>query len=97
MHPGRKERRMTTGIPARLERPEVLSIDDTASIENISTHGARVSSDRPWRTDERLLLSSSRWGLHTTAARVVYCLPGSGRRFMVGLEFAEPRALPDSV
>jgi len=83
---------MTLGIPARLEQAGAAA-EETASIENLSTHGARVITDKAWRTDDELVLSSPRYGLRSTAARVVYCLPMTSKQFVVGLEFAEPRAI----
>lgn len=87
---GRMERRTPLGVVARLEsaaEPSVGGEGETAYIENISNHGARVITERRWQINERLLLSSLGQGFRPTPARVVYCQSLLDHRFAIGLEF----------
>jgi hypothetical protein len=62
---------------------------ETTFTENVSSHGARVFSVRPWRKDENLWLSSLPGGFHSQA-RVAYCVRQRSNGFAVGLEFTSP-------
>jgi PilZ domain-containing protein len=53
--------------------------------ENVSTHGARVVSSKPWKRNERLNLHSLP-GDFRARARVVYCEPLGVNSFAVGLQ-----------
>ena len=53
--------------------------------ENVSTHGVRVVSSRPWKRDERLNLRSFP-GDFRARARVVYCKPLGTSEFAIGLQ-----------
>jgi len=52
--------------------------------ENISTHGARVVSSKPWKRNERLNLHSVQ-GHFRARARVAYCEPLGVNSFVIGL------------
>jgi hypothetical protein len=56
-----------------------------ALTENVSPHGVRVVSSRPWRTNERLNLHSLP-GDFRARARVVYCEPLGVNSFAIGLQ-----------
>jgi len=58
-----------------------------ASTENISSNGMRVRTDRPWKPESRLRLTSRMGDLWATA-RVVYCHPDGPNTFALGLELA---------
>jgi hypothetical protein len=73
MGSGRMESRNLAGSLGQLELLGKPHDSECAWIENISDHGARVISTRPWRFGERLLISSRCIPFHSTAATVVYC------------------------
>ena len=83
---GRKEKRNRRTFLALLSgagRPLAMAL---ASTENVSSHGMRVQTDRPWKLDTRLVVETSR-GERSARARVVYCEPLSNTTFAMGLEF----------
>ena len=53
--------------------------------ENVSTHGARVVSTKPWKPDERLNVHSVP-GDFRARARVIYCVPLGVNSFAIGLQ-----------
>ena len=57
--------------------------------ENVSLHGARIQTDRPWEAGSVVVLSSS-VGQFLTKARVAYCQSLSSDAFAVGVEFYVP-------
>jgi hypothetical protein len=61
---------------------------ETAFTENVSSRGARVSSMRRWRFNEKVHIESLP-GNFRALARVAYCRPQS-EGFVIGLEFLEP-------
>ena len=61
-------------------------VAELASTQDISVHGVRVETGRPWKPATRLLVKSSQrelWAL----ARIVYCQTLQARAFALGLEF----------
>ena len=73
MGSGRMEQRTLVGTLGQLELLEKPRDSECAWIENISDHGARVISRRPWRSGERLLITSRYPPFRSAAANVVYC------------------------
>lgn len=61
---------------------------ETTFTENVSSHGARVSTIRLWRTNEVLEVASLPGDFHALA-RVAYC-ESQSEGFAIGLEFLEP-------
>jgi hypothetical protein len=53
--------------------------------ENVSIHGARVVSSKPWKRNERLNVHSVP-GDFRARARVVYCEPLGVNSFAIGLQ-----------
>ena len=53
--------------------------------ENVSTHGARVVSSRPWKRNDRLNVHSLP-GDFRARARVIYCEPLGTNSFAIGLQ-----------
>ena len=82
-------KRLEDRIPLTV-RVDLCSLDvrhpaQEALTENVSTHGARVVSNNPWRLNERLNL----WALpgdFRARARVVYCEPLDDNSFAIGLQ-----------
>jgi PilZ domain len=63
-----------------------LYVGELASVENISSHGMRVATERSWEVGSHVELKSPT-GNTWARARVVYCLPHSPKGFAVGLDF----------
>jgi len=61
-------------------------VAEYAATENVSCHGARVRTERPWRPDSRVLIKSSLGDLWARA-RAVYCQTLKPRAYVVRLEF----------
>jgi len=82
-------RRVEQRIPLSV-RVDLCSLDirhpaQQALTENVSTHGARVVSNIPWKLNARLNV----WALpgdFRARARVVYCEPLGVNSFAVGLQ-----------
>lgn len=53
--------------------------------ENVSVHGARVVTSRPWQEDDRLIVRSL-LGNFRSRARVVYCQRLGQDSFAIGLQ-----------
>lgn len=73
MRDGREESRITVGGVGQLESLGKPHDSECAQFENISEHGARLLSRRPWQSGDRLLISSRFPPFSSTAANVVYC------------------------
>jgi hypothetical protein len=58
---------------------------ESASTENVSSHGLRVRTQRPWNQDTVLIILSSERELWARA-RIVYCQTLSDNTFAIGLE-----------
>jgi len=57
--------------------------------ENVSAGGARVTSSRPWKLNDRLTFATL-GGSFKAAARVAYCKAVPAKGFVIGLEFMGP-------
>lgn len=82
---GRKEKRAQQEVEVMLSTVgEHPMLGEPASMENISSYGMRLRTERPWKPDTPVLFKSSQgdW----IRARVIYCLPLSAKSFAVGLE-----------
>ena len=82
----RKETRNPEKLQVLLSRMAVPLLTESASTDNVSSHGMRVRTYRPWRRDTHLIVQSSKREL-LGRARVVYCEPLPGKTFAIGLEF----------
>jgi hypothetical protein len=56
--------------------------------ENVSPHGARMHSKRPWQPGEESLITLLTGEL-PQIGRVIYCLPRAGFGFCLGIEFPD--------
>src|SRR5213080_3135242 len=90
---GRKEKRSQQEVEVMLSTiGEHPMSGELASMENVSSYGVRVRTERPWKPDTRVLIKSS--AAEWVSARVIYCQTMSPKSFAVGLEFATPEAEP---
>jgi hypothetical protein len=85
---GRTEKRISKAIPLYL-----VSLKDPRTAErvltrDVSPHGARVLTKLRWQSGETQRIVSLS-GQSQFSARVVYCRPGGGKYFSVGLQFQE--------
>jgi hypothetical protein len=84
--PTRREERIFTTEPAELANLDKRRITESTSTQNISSHGARVSTQCVWEPGSFLLIKSLRSSF-SARARVVYWRSFSSSRFTIGLEF----------
>ena len=86
MYEIRKEKRNPENLQILLSRMAEPLLTEAASTDNVSSHGMRVRTYRPWKQDTRLIVQSSEnelWG----SAKVVYCQVLPANTFALGLEF----------
>ena len=89
---GRMERRFAIAVPVQIASLDRLSLVETAMTENVSLFGARILAKSTWRTDERMVIESTR-GPDRCPARVIYCQALKTGETAVGVRLA--RACPD--
>lgn len=88
MNSGRKETRLDQKFEVWLSGRKQAGFAEPASMENISSYGMRVRTERPWLTDTRLFVKSPQ-GESWLCARVVYCqVLQNPESFALGLELA---------
>ena len=80
----RLEDRMSVAVRVDLWSLDVRQRTQECVTENVSTHGARVVSSKPWKRNERLNLHSL--GRFRARARVAYCEPLGVNSFAIGLQ-----------
>ncbi|MFZ0008645.1 MAG: PilZ domain-containing protein [Steroidobacteraceae bacterium] len=80
------ERRMPSKIAARLHRCDDRTVSDVVSIEDISSHGARVIGHLSWQPHDHVTLAES-IGDFSADAEVVYCQRVGEDMCAVGLKF----------
>jgi len=83
---GRMEKRVPLEVRVYLGSNEQLLAAERAITVNVSPHGARVVTKRPWRAEELRWLApvSSEFRLQ---AKVIYCQALTNGHFSVGLRF----------
>jgi len=82
----RSEVRISAMEPVQLSGLDQPSITEPTRTQNISSHGARVMTQRIWAPGSRLLIRSLRSSFWAQA-HVVYWKSFSTSRFAIGLEF----------
>jgi len=82
----RREERIFATEPVELADLDERRSAESTSTQNISSHGARVSTQRAWEPGSFLLIKSLRSNF-SARARVVYWRSFSSTRFTIGLEF----------
>lgn len=80
----RKEKRNSQKLQLLLSSAAESQLTEPASTENVSPHGLRVRTDRPWEPNTRVLVKSSE-GEFLAYARVVYCQTLPASMFALGL------------
>ena len=82
---GRKENRNPDRRQVLLSSVEEPLSTEWASAENVSSHGLRVLTERPWKPATRVVVKSPQGEL-LALARVVYCETLRTTKFALGLE-----------
>jgi hypothetical protein len=86
MHAIRKEKRNPEKLQVLLSQMAEPLLTESASTDNVSSHGMRVRVHRFWKRDTHLIVQSSEgelWG----RAKVVYCQALPANTFALGIEF----------
>ncbi|PYT81627.1 MAG: hypothetical protein DMG40_08740 [Acidobacteria bacterium] len=86
---GRKQPRTPDQFVVQISAVHDPLLTDTASVENLSSRGARVATERFWEPGSPVDVSSTVREL-SVRARVVYCHARSPKGFAVGLDFLTP-------
>jgi PilZ domain-containing protein len=82
---GRSERRIPQKLAAELSHPDESLPRERAFTQNLSPHGARVTTGRPWQPGSRVLISFPESDV-LAQGRIVYCQRVEGGEFCIGLE-----------
>ena len=85
----RRETRTPMEVVVHLSGHAAMPGTEATFTENVSPHGARVLSVRPWKKNDQLTISTLTGSFHSVA-RVAYCHPVPETGFAVGIEFLEP-------
>jgi hypothetical protein len=85
---GRCYKRVAKQVPVEIARSDPALRKETATSENISVRGLRVSTAHGWRAGDYVLLSSP-FTKDASLARVVYCQHLGNQRFAIGLELLD--------
>jgi hypothetical protein len=85
---GRMEKRLPIAIVVRFAHANGQPVDrgELTYTDNISLHGARVVSSRPWQIGEVVQVTSLKEEI-TICGKVVYCKKLSDDRHLIGLNF----------
>jgi hypothetical protein len=89
---GRKERRLPIAVVVRLTTLEEVSGEshERTYTDNISPHGLRVLSTRPWQPGQDAEIIPEK-GESPICGEVVYCQRLDNERFCVGVRFPHSR------
>jgi hypothetical protein len=82
---GRSERRIPQKLPTELSHPDEPLPRESAFTENVSPHGARVTTGRPWQPESRVLISFPEYDI-LSQGKIVYCQRVESGEFCVGIE-----------
>ncbi len=85
----RREMRIPMEVGVHISGHIHLPGTETTFTENVSPRGARVLTTRPWKPNDRLMLTTLT-GSFRALSRVTYCQLVPQGAFAVGLEFLEP-------
>ena len=84
---GRSERRIPQKLTAELSHPDESLAKERAFTENVSPHGARVTTGRPWQPGSLVLITFPEYDVWSQG-RIVYCQRVESGGFCIGLELA---------
>jgi PilZ domain len=85
---GRSEGRIPQKLAAELSRPDESLLKETAFTQNLSPHGARVTTGRPWQPGSRVLIAFPEYDI-LSQGRVVYRQRVESGEFCIGIELPE--------
>ena len=85
---GRIEKRLPVSAPVYLAILREPRAREQTVMENVSSHGARVASERSWRSGEEALIVPMT-GEFSQVGRVVYSEQKTEGRFCLGVEFLD--------
>jgi hypothetical protein len=83
---GRIEKRDPIKVPLYIETLAERRAAEKTVAADVSSHGAQVVTNRPWKPGERILVVPLS-GEFELSARVVYCRALANGSFCVGLQF----------
>ena len=84
---GRSERRNPRILAAEVSLPEESVPKEMTVTENVSLHGACVTTVRPWRPGTRVLVTFP-WDGVRSEGRVAYCHRKESGGFAIGVELS---------
>jgi len=82
---GRSERRIPQKLSTELSHPDESLPAESAFTENVSPHGARVSTGRPWLPGSRVLITFPEYEI-LSQGKIVYCQRVESGEFCIGIE-----------
>jgi hypothetical protein len=87
---GRMEKRIPIAIVVRLNRAQGQPArePELTYTDNVSAHGARVVSSRPWQIGEVAQVTSLKEEI-PISGKVAYCLMLPDNRYFIGLDFQD--------
>ncbi len=83
---GRKHARSRERFLVQISSVYDSRLAGLASVEDISSRGTRVTTERSWEAGSQVELKSPSSGSTWARARVVYCRAVSAKEFAVGLD-----------
>jgi len=84
---GRADERIPLKVSVDLASLDIRIRAQDGVTENVSRHGARVVTGKPWKPNDRLNLRSL-LGNFRARARVVYCQPLKNGCYVLGLQLS---------
>jgi len=86
------EKRLPIAIVVRLNQPQDRPVNtaELAYTDNLSAHGARVISARPWQIGEAAQVTCLKDEI-TIRGKIVYCQKLMDDRYCIGLNFQDRR------
>jgi hypothetical protein len=84
---GRSEKRISQVLAAEVSHSGESAHKETTMTENVSLHGARVTTVRPWQRGAHVLVSFL-WNGVRSEGRVAYCQRKESGGFAIGVELS---------